>query len=1195
METYVGNNINFSIDKGLVSFSGSNTDGRFGVGDAQSGTMLKVKNVKRVFAYSKNIYVQTTDGKFYSAGDGERQLNGNSKIIDINVPEQIFFGDVIEYDELLLENDSFEEYMALEDTLVFDYNDSIMMGNNYSLITLKDTNEVMYGLSKTIDWDKMYIKLPTNLKYGETYILNIPESAITDNYMNSNKAYEIEFTYLNEKAHNVIDLVIGDTYDLQKLEENGLEYAYNSDNEGVATVSKSGLVTAVVPGTTKITVKSTDGKTVVKTVNVFDSTYRIELNRNDLVLNRGMSGQLLAATYKKSGDYSYKVNTDIAGLRWHSNNPKVATVDENGLVTGVSEGETKIIAYTVDGVQEVCTVTVDHSVLLPTRISITPDYTVMVNPRMITPRVEVLAEEGMDASYTWFTDDSTNFHIYESENMVQANSTGTQKVYVTTVNGIVAEAELTFIDIKVLPNTLKLHTNDRVNMYATITPNDFEYQSLTWSSNDTNVATVDENGVLTAVGEGTAYIKVALDNSSVLTSAGFTVKVDDSLTLPTTLEVPTELTLGVGQTELVTPVVKDGEEVVDEIVDFMSLNKDIVTVNSSGIKAVSTGETQVVYSTRTGLIGICNVKVVEEEVYTNPITSITLRENEVSVVEGKAYQLFATINPEDTTDSKEITWTTSNNKVVFVNTEGKVVGVSKGTATVTATTSNGLTVECVVTVTGEVINETVVDEELMDDRYLKADAVMTSWEDIVKKGYNTRFHSNVILNRLNNDDVNTWLQISTSKGGYSTIIGAGGNYWGTTNEELINKQILDYDDFTELCDILEGEYLTEAPSNTYPFVVDAYLEVEGEEVKEVGNQEVTFVVKFNRAMDTTIPLRVRFGSSYPYGEYEIDGEYVSDIEWRGTTVLTTLIENGYQYWSVANGMTKPVEGEAQLKFFEDWGRFQFEINTSGAQALIMQAEPMATGIKLTWEQDDFDTLAGYNVYRSNKEDGLYERINTHVIPADTKEFFDENVLPAELYYYNFTVVKTDLSESEPSGKVTARALDTMAPNIYHSVVHNAFSGNDLVISATVTDNLKLDEVTLYYRITGTEEWLSANMTNINDKYSAVIAGTYVTTAGLEYYIDAFDGVSHTYKGSAEEPFAIAVQVVASGSELGDVDMNGAINLKDAMMVLMSINDRINLTAEQFARADIDGDGELTAAEALRIIQYINGKVPTIKF
>lgn len=487
-------------------------------------------------------------------------------------------------------------------------------------------------------------------------------------------------------------------------------------------------------------------------------------------------------------------------------------------------------------------------------------------------------------------------------------------------------------------------------------------------------------------------------------------------------------------------------------------------------------------------------------------------------------------------------------------------------------------------------HDTVVDEDKMAARdKITSESVTEEWNKFVEAGGDTRFYSNVILNRLSDDDTSGWLRITAPNSDEYKTIGLGGNYWGTTNKDLINKQILDFDDYQSLADINEGEILTEAPSDTYPFVVNAYLETNGEKTSTVGNETVKFNVEFNRDMDTSIPLKVMFGSSYPYAEYTVDGKYVTDRKWEGEIKLNTLIENGYQYWNVSNGKAKGTS----MKLYKDWGRFPFLIDTSSAQSLLMQAEPTEEGINLTWSQDDFDTLAGYNVYRSTEEDGLYTKLNRTVIPADTKKWFDDTVEPGKKYYYNFTVVQSDMKESEPSGKVTVTSMDTMAPDIYHSPVYHAFTGSNLVISATVTDNVGIKEAKVYYRVKGQTEWNGKTMTNVNDKYSAAIDARYITVEGLEYYIEATDGSKFTYKGTAEEPYEVTIQEAVSGSDMGDVDGNGAIEIKDAMMVLMAINDRLNLTEIQFARADLDGNGELSAKEALRIIQYVNGSVSSV--
>lgn len=490
----------------------------------------------------------------------------------------------------------------------------------------------------------------------------------------------------------------------------------------------------------------------------------------------------------------------------------------------------------------------------------------------------------------------------------------------------------------------------------------------------------------------------------------------------------------------------------------------------------------------------------------------------------------------------------------------------------------------------------VSDNEAAAARAWTSERLTAGWKAFCDKGYDTLFYGNAILNRFTENNVEKWLRITAPSASSYVRYGIGGNYWGTeglsekTKKEAINKQILDFDDYQSMADLNEGTILETIPETVWPVVRSVSLrDANGGAITTVGAGKTTFTVTFNRDMDTEMPLQVRFGSSYPYADFEVAGQWMDSRTWEGSTTMTSLIANGIQYWSIANGRS----AEGHLKLYKDWGRFSFNIDTSSALAMTMQAEAADDGVILTWAQDDFDTLAGYNVYRCDREGGQPVKLNTSVIPLGVKTFTDTNVTPGQMYYYNFTVVKTDLSESEPSGKISVRAKDTMAPNIYHDGVYSAFTGSKLIISATANDNLQIDKVELFYRVTGTESWRAVTMTAVNDRYSAVIPSSDVTTDGLEYYIRAFDGVNYAYKGTAEQPYAITVSEAVDRSALGDVNGDGQINVLDALMVLQAINDRLNLDAEQFARADLNGNKTLEAVEVLTILQYANGIIGSL--
>lgn len=378
----------------------------------------------------------------------------------------------------------------------------------------------------------------------------------------------------------------------------------------------------------------------------------------------------------------------------------------------------------------------------------------------------------------------------------------------------------------------------------------------------------------------------------------------------------------------------------------------------------------------------------------------------------------------------------------------------------------------------------------------------------------------------------------------------------------------------------------------WPYVVSMELfDADGSPVTTVGREEIKIRVTFNRPMDTTKNTFLTFGTAEPYGDYRIDGEYVSDTVWEGTYTLKAQIENGQNFLKVNNACaaedpTKTVFGEYNLH--------EFTIDTTAAMSMNLFANATDLGIELTLAQDDYDTLLGYNIYRSEKKDGNYVKLNPAILLPDELTFLDENAEPGKTYWYTYTVVLTDFTESNPAGRVQATAKDTMAPTLYHTPVNQGYKDNNLVISCTASDNVAIASVTLYYRTTGSEAWKSLIMSKVNDKYNATIFGSELTLDGIEYYIKATDGVNTVYKGSAETPYTVVIKDASAISRIGDVDGNGQITTKDALMLMQCLNGDLILSDDEFKRADLNGDGQLSSAEALRILQYVNGKITTLE-
>ena len=723
--------------------------------------------------------------------------------------------------------------------------------------------------------------------------------------------------------------------------------------------------------------------------------------------------------------------------------------------------------------------------------------------------------------------------------------------------------------------------------------------SITWTVADNAVAMV-ENGNLIALSTGCTTVTAALDGTDLAATALLYISEDDSVTATKSVQNGDESTVLFSNGALFA-LHADGttQQLFADAVDF-HWDGGALWVKTAGALyrdgeltedlPISVKYTNLLSRTSdTVLVGSQTLILTADKTLCQGenLSNIAISGGSASAVTSGNQLLITPSDPLVSGTSYTVTIPANSVSTYFGAPNEEITFTFIYLDTLAADAGDGKTV---------LASGAVSDNEAAGARAWTSERLTAGWKAFCDKGYDTLFYGNAILNRFTENNVEKWLRITAPSASSYVRYGIGGNYWGTeglsekTKKEAINKQILDFDDYQSMADLNEGTILETIPETVWPVVRSVSLrDANGEAITTVGAGKTTFTVTFNRDMDTEMPLQVRFGSSYPYADFEVAGQWLDSRTWEGSTTMTSLIANGIQYWAIANGRS----AEGHLKLYKDWGRFSFNIDTSSALAMTMQAEAADDGVILTWAQDDFDTLAGYNVYRCDREDGQYAKLNTSVIPADVKTFTDTNVTPGQMYYYNFTVVKTDLSESDTSGKISVRAKDTMAPNIYHDGVYSAFTGGKLIISATANDNLQIDKVELFYRVTGTESWKVVTMTAVNDRYSAVIPSSDVTTDGLEYYIRAFDGVNYAYKGTAEQPYAVAVSEAVDRSALGDVNGDGQINVLDALMVLQAINDRLNLDAEQFARADLNGNKTLEAVEVLTILQYANGIIGSL--
>lgn len=158
-------------------------------------------------------------------------------------------------------------------------------------------------------------------------------------------------------------------------------------------------------------------------------------------------------------------------------------------------------------------------------------------------------------------------------------------------------------------------------------------------------------------------------------------------------------------------------EATNKSVSWSSSNPNVAKVNNGEVTSVGVGMAEITVTTADGgYTATCSITVKGEQEIA--VTGVTLNETTKSLEKGATFTLTATVSPENATN-KSVKWTTSNPSVATVN-GGKVTAIAKGTATITATTTDGAkNASCYVTVIDPLAGKTIV--------FVKADSAPHIW------------------------------------------------------------------------------------------------------------------------------------------------------------------------------------------------------------------------------------------------------------------------------------------------------------------------------------------------------------------------------------------------------------------------------------------------------------------------------------
>ena len=559
-------------------------------------------------------------------------------------------------------------------------------GENYQLIaTISPENtlekDILWSVADTEIAEVDENGLVTAKKFGYTTVTAKTYSGVEATCKVSVRPVLATNVLLNREE---VDLHIAENIDLiaTVLPENTTFKAitWESNNENIAKVDINGTVTAITIGEAVITASCGDATATCKVKVKPISPLGVVMNVENINLPMGQTYKLTATVEPE--------NTTDKTIAWSSSNEEVATVSEDGAVTAISFGETTITA-TCGEASATCRVTVNP--VMATSVVLDKETLELVIGGNETLTATVEPENTTDKTIVWSSSNEEVATVSE-DGGVTAISVGmatiTAKCGDVSATCKVTVKPILATSIILNKETLELVIGENETLTATVEPENTTYKTIVWSSSNEEIATVSEDGVVTAVSIGEATITATCGD----VSATCTVTVSPRLV--ESIKLDHSKWIGMVGESFVISVTVIPDNATDKTVIWNSSDLEVATVDETGlVTAVKPGTAIITASAANGLTSTCEVTVL-------PILveSIILNPNEIQGLVGESFTIEATVLPENASTSK-IEWKSTNPTVATVNQSGYVEILKDGSCRIIATAIDGSNVsaECLIT------------------------------------------------------------------------------------------------------------------------------------------------------------------------------------------------------------------------------------------------------------------------------------------------------------------------------------------------------------------------------------------------------------------------------------------------------------------------------------------------------------------
>lgn len=400
----------------------------------------------------------------------------------------------------------------------------------------------------------------------------------------------------------------------------------------------------------------------------------ILLNKNETLIGPG---------YTETLKYTIDEELNSSNIVWTSSNEKVATVDAKGKVQALTPGYT-IITASINGKSSTCKVIVNSNYIPVEQITLNKSDLSLVVGAKETLTKTIRPSNATNQDVSWHSSDSSVATVSSAGEII-AKKVGTTIITVSSPTyqatckvTVIDTVELKKINFNKINLTIKEKETDKLSI--TFNPSNATNKKVTWKSSNINVATVNNQGLITAIKPGTVTITAVSNDGGHVATCKVTVEAISKKVTSVTLNKK-ELNLIAGTQETLIATIKP-DYAENKKVTWTSSDEKVAIVENGIVKALAPGVTEIkVISENENKEAICKVTVTAP-----PIKEIKFSKEKQTIYIDSEITLKPILTPENSVLEKAI-WTSSDESVATVE-NGKVKAINLGETTITVSTED---------------------------------------------------------------------------------------------------------------------------------------------------------------------------------------------------------------------------------------------------------------------------------------------------------------------------------------------------------------------------------------------------------------------------------------------------------------------------------------------------------------------------